>query len=119
MNGPQGYAGVLSAYNSTPGYDLVTGLGSVNIENLVNNWAVVSAATQATTTTLAASTTLSTYGQPVTLSGAVTPVSGSGRVIAIVGRAVKWSIVIHASLAACFPLLPLWPRVALATSCSM
>ncbi len=78
VNGPNGYAGVLAAYNSTPGYDLVTGLGSINVENLVNNWATMAATTQATTTTLASSATLSTYGQPVTLSGTVAPVSGSG-----------------------------------------
>jgi len=30
--------GVLSGYSSTSGYDLATGLGSVNAANLVNNW---------------------------------------------------------------------------------
>jgi hypothetical protein len=76
---PLGYAGVLDNYNSNPGYDLVTGLGSVNIDNLVTKWATASIAAQATTTTLAASTNLSSYGQPVTLSGKVTPTSGSGK----------------------------------------
>jgi hypothetical protein len=78
INGPQGYAGVQAAAQSTPGYDLVTGLGSANIENLVNNWAVESAATQATTITLTASPTLSTYGQAVMISGTVAPASGAG-----------------------------------------
>ncbi|MBB5059559.1 hypothetical protein HDF16_004285 [Granulicella aggregans] len=78
INGPEGYAGVLAAYTSTPGYDRVTGLGSINVENLVNNWATLAAATQPTTTTLTASTTLSSYGQLITLSGTVAPVSGSG-----------------------------------------
>jgi len=78
INGPLNYAGVLAAYYSTPGYDQVTGLGSVNIENLVNNWATLSASNQATSTTLSASTNLSSYGQPVTLSGSVVPTSGSG-----------------------------------------
>jgi Pro-kumamolisin, activation domain/Bacterial Ig-like domain (group 3)/FG-GAP-like repeat len=78
INGPNGYAGVLAAYGSTPGYDRVTGLGSINVENLVNNWATLAAATQPTTTTLTASTTLSSYGQPITFSGTVAPVSGSG-----------------------------------------
>jgi hypothetical protein len=30
--------GVLTGFNSGVGYDLATGLGSVNAENLVNNW---------------------------------------------------------------------------------
>ncbi len=30
--------GVLSAYSTTSGYDLATGLGSVNVTNLVNQW---------------------------------------------------------------------------------
>ncbi len=76
-NGPEGYAGILDAYNSTPGYDPVTGLGSINIQNLVNNWATAAAATQATATTLAASTSVTSYGQPVVLSGTVAALSGS------------------------------------------
>ncbi len=31
--------GILSGYSTTTGYDLATGLGTVNITNLVNNWA--------------------------------------------------------------------------------
>jgi hypothetical protein len=34
--------GVLSGYSTTAGYDLATGLGSVNASNLVNNWSSVS-----------------------------------------------------------------------------
>jgi subtilase family serine protease len=30
--------GILSGFNSTAGYDLATGLGSINARNLVNNW---------------------------------------------------------------------------------
>ncbi len=33
--------GIVSGYSSTTGYDLATGLGSVNANNLVNNWASV------------------------------------------------------------------------------
>ena len=33
--------GVLNGYTSTTGYDLTTGLGSVNATNLVNNWHLV------------------------------------------------------------------------------
>jgi subtilase family serine protease len=33
--------GILSGYNSTVGYDLTTGLGSLNVANLVDNWHLV------------------------------------------------------------------------------
>jgi Pro-kumamolisin, activation domain/Bacterial Ig-like domain (group 3) len=44
--------GVLNGFAAGPGYDLATGLGSVNATNLVNNWAAGQAAFTATTTTL-------------------------------------------------------------------
>lgn len=52
--------GVLAGYNAGAGYDLATGLGSVNAANLVNNWSTV--------TFLPSSTTLSATvnGSPVT-----------------------------------------------------
>ena len=78
INGPLNYAGIMTGYFANPGYDLATGLGSVNAENLVNNWATLSAAAQPTAVTLTASNTLTSYGQPVTLSGSVTPLTGSG-----------------------------------------
>jgi len=74
---PLGNDGVLAADYSTPGYDLVTGLGSVNVENLVNKWSSAVASAEATTTTLTASTNLTSYGLPVVLSGTVAPLSGS------------------------------------------
>ena len=72
---PNDFYGILTGNSSSSGYDLATGLGSVNAENLANNWAAITAG--ATKTTLAATPAASTYGQPVTLSGTVTPVSGS------------------------------------------
>ena len=36
-----GTYGILSGYNAAPGYDLTTGLGSLNITNLVNEWTSV------------------------------------------------------------------------------
>ncbi len=42
--------GVLSGYDAKPGYDLATGLGSVNAFNLVQNWGQVTF--NSTTTTL-------------------------------------------------------------------
>jgi hypothetical protein len=37
----EGAYGVLSGYNATAGYDLATGLGSVNVANLVNAWSSI------------------------------------------------------------------------------
>jgi subtilase family serine protease len=63
------------AWATSAGYDLATGLGSVNVENLVNNWTSVSFAP--TTTTLAISPTTITHGQSVTLNVGVTSTSGT------------------------------------------
>jgi subtilase family serine protease len=59
------------------GYDLATGLGSVNAANLVNNWTSVSF--KPTTTTLSnLSPTTTAHGQPVSFSVSVAPGTGSG-----------------------------------------
>jgi hypothetical protein len=63
------------AWPTSPGYDLATGLGSVNVANLVNNWTSVSFAP--TTTTLSISPTTITHGQSVTLNVSVTSASGT------------------------------------------
>lgn len=69
--------GVLSGYSTNAGYDLATGLGSVNVANLVNNWNTVSF--QPTSSTLSINpTTNLTHGSPVNVSIAVTPTSGTG-----------------------------------------
>jgi hypothetical protein len=61
-----------TGFNATSGYDLATGLGSVNAANLVNAWKALSFA--ATTTTLNSSTTTVTaaHGQPVSIAVNVT-----------------------------------------------
>jgi len=65
------------AWTTSAGYDLATGLGSVNAANLVNKWTSVSFAP--TTTTLAnLSPTTLTHGQPVSFTVSVAPSSGSG-----------------------------------------
>ena len=51
--------GIVSGYNSTSGYDLSTGLGSVNATNLVNNW---SSAVTTPTYTLTLSPTSLAFG---------------------------------------------------------
>jgi subtilase family serine protease len=62
--------GSTPAFNATTGYDLATGLGSVNVANLLAKW--VSPTRTPTTTTLNLSSTSPTVGSPVTVSGTVT-----------------------------------------------
>ena len=65
------------AWPATPGYDLATGLGSVNASNLVNQWSSVTF--RPSTTVLNSVTPLSVaHGQPVTISATVTAQSGTG-----------------------------------------
>jgi phosphodiesterase/alkaline phosphatase D-like protein len=71
--------GVLDGLKPTVGYDLATGLGSVNAGNLVNNWHLVvpDVAKKPTATTGAASTitaTTATIAGSVTANGATTHV---------------------------------------------
>jgi len=68
--------GVLSGYSTTSGYDLATGLGSVNAANLVNQWDTI--AFTPTTTTLTLTPTNLTHGQTVNVTIAVSPNGGTG-----------------------------------------
>ena len=85
-------SGVSAAYPATAGYDLATGLGSVNAANLVNNW---TSSFTPSTTTLSLSTSPATnpvtltHGQPVNFTievaaGSETP-SGDVSLIAQTG----------------------------------
>lgn len=85
FGGTDGY-GVLSstasptdtpAYPSAAGYDLATGLGSINIANLVNSWQSATASTQFTPSISLAvsSATVATYGTADPLTATV---SGPG-----------------------------------------
>lgn len=65
-----------SVYSAGPGYDLATGLGSVDANLLVNDWNSV--ALQATTTKLKLSSAKITHGTPVTVTTSVSSRSGSG-----------------------------------------
>jgi hypothetical protein len=68
-------SGTAPEYNATAGYDLASGLGSVDANVLVNDWNKVSFA--ATTTTLTPSKTSFTHGTAITVSGSVTGAGGS------------------------------------------
>lgn len=63
------------AFAAGTGYDLATGLGSVNVANLINKWATPSLIS--TSISLSPSSVGGTVGSTVTLSGAVTKSSGS------------------------------------------
>ena len=68
-----------AAYPTTAGYDLATGLGSVNVANLVNNWKsnfTPSTTTLSLSTNPATNPITLTHGQPINFTINVT--SGSG-----------------------------------------
>jgi subtilase family serine protease len=67
--------GVLSGYSSNAGYDLATGLGSVNAANLVDNWS--NATFTASTATLTLSQTSITHGSQVSASVKVASTTGT------------------------------------------
>ncbi|MGH9433773.1 MAG: Ig-like domain repeat protein, partial [Terriglobia bacterium] len=64
------------AWTTNPGYDLATGLGTVNAANLVNHWNSVSFTPSTTTITDLSPTTI-THGQPVNVTIQVTSKSGT------------------------------------------
>jgi subtilase family serine protease len=66
-----------SVADATTGYNLVTGLGSIDLNNLVNAW---KAGRTASTTTVAASPTSVVLGQQVTLTATVTQATATGTV---------------------------------------
>lgn len=62
--------GTTPEYNATAGYNLATGLGTIDANNLVNDWNKITLATSSTTMT--ASQTSFAHGTAITVSGAVT-----------------------------------------------
>ena len=72
--------GVLSGYSTTSGYDLATGLGSLDANNFVTKWSTVTTALKASTTTLALNSgnpVNITHGQSVSVSIGVTGSPGT------------------------------------------
>jgi hypothetical protein len=78
------YTASAPGWPSTAGYDLATGLGTVNAYNLVTNWTSVSF-TPTTTTLISPTATTYTHGQSVTVTVNVTPTSATGDVSLIGG----------------------------------
>jgi subtilase family serine protease len=73
--GPTGLTGGLSGYLVTTGYDEATGLGSINVANLLTNWVSTTTPTTTTLTILPASPV--NAGTSVTLTATVKPSSTS------------------------------------------
>jgi hypothetical protein len=74
--GETGYGTLSAKYQAAAGYDLASGLGSVNVTNLVNKWNTVTF--NATNATLLPSSINASHGSPVSLNVSVAPSSGSG-----------------------------------------
>ncbi len=71
--------GVLSGVNTATGYDLATGLGSVDAANLANNWSSISFSPSTTTLTLNGGSTVNVlHGSGVPVSIAVSPSAATG-----------------------------------------
>lgn len=78
----------LTGYNAGNGYDLATGLGSVDAAAMVNNWNNVSLASTSTGLTMNGSTAAYTgvHGQTLTFNVSVSPSAATG-LVAIVDNA--------------------------------
>jgi hypothetical protein len=83
-----GSNGFLTGYNASTGYDLASGLGSVDVQNLISNWASVKLAATSTSLKLNNSTAAytGTHGASVTFSVGVDPTSATG-VVGIIDTA--------------------------------
>jgi Pro-kumamolisin, activation domain/Bacterial Ig-like domain (group 3) len=77
--GLPGYGPSCTTYAAKTGFDMATGLGSVNATNLVNNWNTVTFRPTLTTLTLNSGNPVSiTHGQAVPVQVTVAPGSGTG-----------------------------------------
>ena len=80
--------GILSGYNTATGYDLATGLGSVDVANLVNQWQSVSFTPSTTTLSVNAGAAINiTHGASIPFSVNVTPSAATGEVALMVAPA--------------------------------
>jgi hypothetical protein len=75
--GESGYGASSAKYQSGVGYDQATGLGSVNVTNLVNQWNSVTFSP--TTTAFSISPLTATHGDALNVTLNVTPNSGTGK----------------------------------------
>jgi hypothetical protein len=73
--GEPGYGTFSASYQSGKGYDQATGLGSVNVNTLINQWDTVNF--NPTATAFSISPTTATHGDPLSVTLSVTPNSGT------------------------------------------
>jgi len=80
-----GTNGFMTGYNAGTGYDLATGLGSVDVRQMIANWSSVHLASTTTTLTLNGSTAAYTgvHGASVNLAVGVAPAAATGAVAVI------------------------------------
>ena len=77
--------GILSGYSTAAGYDLATGLGSVDVANLVNKWQSVSFTASTTTLAVNGGSPVSvTHGATVPFSVTVSPSAATGDIALMV-----------------------------------
>jgi pro-kumamolisin-like protein/Big-like domain-containing protein len=82
--------GVLSGYNTTSGYDLATGLGSLNAANLANNWTNVAFQPTITALMLNGGNAINvTHGSSINVNITVTPKIGTGTPSGLVSLATS------------------------------
>jgi len=67
--------GILTGYDATVGYDLATGLGTLNVANVVNGWVAVG--TKKSTVTVTPSTATLVSNTAITVTAAVSGASGT------------------------------------------
>ncbi len=75
--GETGYGTSSAKYQAGNGYDQATGLGSVNVTTLINQWNTVTFSP--TTTAFSINPTTATHGSPLNVTVNVTPNSGTGK----------------------------------------
>jgi pro-kumamolisin-like protein/Big-like domain-containing protein len=80
--GEANYGTSNATYRSVEGYDLATGLGSVNVTNLIKQWNTVTFSP--TTTTFSINPTSAVHGSAINVSGNVTPSSSPGSATGVV-----------------------------------
>jgi hypothetical protein len=76
--GEANYGLASAEYQAGLGYDTASGLGSVNVANLVSQWNSVTSKLNATTTTLSITESTVTHGSAVPFTVIVSSTSGSG-----------------------------------------
>jgi hypothetical protein len=85
----------MKGHDSTVGYDMVTGLGSIDIANLVNNWSAVGFTPTTTTLDLNGGTgvVVAVHGSPINAVVGVSASSGSpGGGVSLTGAATNGSL---------------------------